>query len=126
MSFTMELDENISPPLLRLQIGEDFTGDDFDNWIAEYDRIMSAQTTMTNVIVDTSQSKKVHNAIRRMFSKMNFPAKYPYLDWTVIWGESRIIATTVRFLAIANKNLKMNYSATEEDALSFLSNLPKS
>lgn len=126
MSFTMELDESSSPPLLRLQLGEEFSGEDFENWILEYDKVMSAQTTTTHVIVDTSRNEKVHNAIRRMFSKMDFPAKYPYLGWTSVWGDSRVIATTVKFLAIANKNLKLNYSSTEEDSLAFLANIPKS
>jgi len=123
MSYSIELDNSSSPPLVRFKLGEDFTGDDFENWLVEYDQIMSVQTVITNVIVDTSQSKKVHNAIRRAFSKMNFPDKYPYLGWTVIWGESRVIATTVKFVSIANKDLKIHYTITEKAALEFLGNL---
>jgi|GEM_PF-6423686 len=123
MGFSIELDNSSSPSLVRFKLGEDFTGDDFENWLDDYDKIMSAQTVITNVIVDTSQNKKVHNAIRRAFSKMDFPDKYPFLGWTVIWGESRVVATTVKFVSIANKDLKIHYTKTEKDALEFLGNL---
>jgi hypothetical protein len=120
MSYSMDLDSTTTPSLVRVQLGEEFTGEDFDKWLEEYDQIMSKQTVLTDVIVDTSENKSVHNAIRRMFSKMDFPTKYPQLGWTVIWGDSRIMATTVKFVRIANSNLKIRYEQNEEDALAFL------